>query len=106
MNRIVGSIFDIEWINKLIKKIIMKITKIAALLISGFAAGAVTGLLMAPESGKDTRKKLAKEAKKAKKYAEKKAKEFTDKADHFKEKVSEVKENIESVASDVKKKFS
>lgn len=91
----------------------MKISRIAALLISGFAAGAITGLLIAPESGEDTRKKLAKEGKKARKYAKKKAKEFRDKAEsfkekagEFKEKVSEVKENIEGAASDMKKRFS
>ena len=84
----------------------MKITKIAVLLISGFAAGAITGLLMAPESGKETRKRIAKESKKARKYAEKKAKEFKGKAEDMKEKVMDVKENIEGAASDLKKRFS
>ena len=84
----------------------MKITKIAALLISGFAAGAITGLLMAPESGEKTRKRIAKEGKKARKYAEKKVGEFKEKGEHLKEKVTEVKENIEGAASDLKKRFS
>lgn len=84
----------------------MKISKIALLLITGFAAGAVTGLLVAPESGEKTRKKIAKEGKKARKYAEKKAKEFKNKGEDFKEKVVDVKENIESAAADVKKRFS
>jgi gas vesicle protein len=84
----------------------MKISKIAVLLISGFAAGAITGLLMAPESGENTRKKIAKEGKKARKYAEKKAKEFRGKAEDMKGKVSEVKDNIEGAASDLKKRFS
>lgn len=84
----------------------MKISKIAVLLIAGFAAGAITGLLMAPESGEDTRKRIAKEAKKARKYADKKAKQFRGKAEDLKEKVSGVKENIEGAVSDVKKRFS
>lgn len=84
----------------------MKISKIAALLISGFAAGAIAGLLMASESGEKTRKKIAKEGKKARKYAEKKAKVFKNKGEDFKEKVVDVKENIEAAASDVKKRFS
>ncbi len=84
----------------------MKISKIAILLISGFAAGAITGLLIAPESGEETRKKLAKEAKKAKKYAKKKAKEFSGKAEEMKNKVSEVKTNVEGAASDLKNRFS
>lgn len=77
----------------------MKISKVALVLVSGLAIGAVTGLLLAPQKGKDTRKKLLKKGKKYKK-------EWEEKSEDLKEKASNIKENIVGAAQDVKKRFS
>ncbi|MDQ2721505.1 MAG: YtxH domain-containing protein [Bacteroidota bacterium] len=76
----------------------MKITNSAVLIISGFAIGAITGLLLAPAQGTKTRKKLLKKAKKYKKSLE-------NKVGDYKEKASVWKEDIEGAAHDVKKRF-
>jgi len=77
----------------------MKISNVALLLFTGFTAGAVTGLLMAPDEGSKTRKKWLKKAKKYKKNIEDTASEYKDKATDF-------RENVEGVVHDVKKRFS
>lgn len=77
----------------------MKISKSFILLLTGIAVGAVAGLMMAPDEGAKTRKKLLKKAKKYKKAV-------TEKASEYKEKASDLKENIESAANDLKKRFS
>lgn len=77
----------------------MKISKSIILLLTGIAVGAVAGLMMAPDEGAKTRKKLLKKAKKYKKAV-------TEKASEYKEKASDLKENIESAANDLKKRFS
>ena len=76
----------------------MKITNAALLLISGFAIGAITGLLLAPDEGAETRKKLKK---KAKKYKE----SLKGKVDEYKDRASDFKDNIEGAAHDIKKRF-
>lgn len=77
----------------------MKMSKVALVLVSGLAIGAVTGLLLAPKKGSDTRKKLLKKGKKYKKSVE-------DEAEKLKEKSVRVKQNIEGAAHDVQKRFS
>jgi len=77
----------------------MKISNVALLLLTGFTAGAVTGLLMAPDEGSKTRKKWLKKAKKYKKNIEDTASEYKDKATDF-------RENVEGAVHDVKKRFS
>ncbi len=77
----------------------MKISKSIILLLTGIAVGAVAGLMMAPDEGAKTRKKLLKKAKKYKKAV-------TEKASEYKEKASDLKDNIESAANDLKKRFS
>ena len=42
----------------------MKVSNAALVLFAGFTAGFVTGMLIAPEEGKKTRKKLQRKAKK------------------------------------------
>lgn len=77
----------------------MKISKSIILLFTGVAVGAIAGLMMAPDEGARTRKKLLKKAKKYKKAV-------SDKASEYKEKASDLKDNIESAANDLKKRFS
>lgn len=52
---------------------------LSAVLV-GAAAGLAAGILLAPQSGKKTRKQLAKKGKKAKKQAEKNLIEFSEKS--------------------------
>ena len=77
----------------------MKISNASLLLFTGFTAGFVTGLLIAPDEGSRTRKKLLKKAKKYKKNVE-------DTAAEYKDKVTGLKDNIEGAVHDVKKRFS
>ena len=76
----------------------MKLSNAIMVLVAGFAAGAVTGLLMAPEEGYKTRRKLKKKAKKYKRHIERTASDYKDKA-------SDIRDNIEGVVHDVKKRF-
>lgn len=77
----------------------MKLSKALLILFAGFAAGAVTGILVAPEEGYKSRKKLMKKAKKYKKNIERTATDYKDKA-------TDIRDNIESAVHDVKKRFS
>lgn len=77
----------------------MKLSNAALLLLTGIAAGALAGLLLAPEEGAKTRKKLLKQAKKYKKDLE-------DKASEYKDKASEWKDDIKGAAGDIQKRFS
>jgi gas vesicle protein len=77
----------------------MKVSNVALLFISGFTAGALTGLLLAPDEGARTRKKLMKKAKKYKKDLENTVSEYKSKA-------VDIKDNIGEVVHDVKKRFS
>jgi len=77
----------------------MKLSNAALLLLTGVAIGAITGILIAPDEGEKTRKKLMKQAKKYKKT-------FDDKASEYKEKAFDLKDNIEGAAQDLKKRFS
>jgi len=77
----------------------MKVSNVALLFISGFTAGALTGLLLAPDEGARTRKKLMKKAKKYKKDLENTVSEYKSKA-------VDIKDNIEEVVHNVKKRFS
>ena len=77
----------------------MKLSNSTLLILTGAAFGALAGLLLAPEEGSKTRKKLMKQAKKYKKIVEEKATEYKDKA-------SDMKDNIEGAASDLQKRFS
>jgi gas vesicle protein len=77
----------------------MKVSNAALLLLTGIAAGAIAGLLLAPEEGEKTRKKLWKKSQKFKR-------DFEDKASEYKEKAADIKEKFKNAANDVKKNFS
>lgn len=77
----------------------MKLSNSTLLILTGAALGALAGLLLAPEEGSKTRKKLMKQAKKYKKIVEEKASEYKDKA-------TDLKDNIEGAAGDLQKRFS
>lgn len=77
----------------------MKLSKGAYILLTGIAVGAIAGLLLAPDEGDKTRKKLWKKSKKFKK-------DFEDKASEYKEKATDLKDKIVEAAHDIKKTFS
>lgn len=69
------------------------VSKLGIALLAGIAAGAVAGLLLAPEEGAETRKKLAKKAKKYEEKLKDKAKEFKGKAGEYMSKASDLKDD-------------
>lgn len=75
----------------------MKISSFATLL-TGIAIGTIVGLLIAPDEGARTRKKLIKKGKKYKKEIEAKATKLKDKAAGF-------KDDITGAAHDIQKRF-
>lgn len=64
-------------------------TKVLFAALIGAAAGGVAGIMLAPASGKDTRKKITKQAKKLKK-------KFTRSVDDLQAKGKEVMEKVKS----------
>jgi gas vesicle protein len=77
----------------------MKASNAVLLALTGIAVGAIAGVLLAPEEGSKTSKKLLKKANKYKKILE-------DKVSDYKAKAAGLKDNIEGAANDVKKRFS
>ena len=73
-------------------------SKIGIALLAGIAAGALAGILLAPEEGQETRKKLAKKARKLEEKLKDKANDLKDKAKDFKGKA----EGYMSKANDFK----
>ena len=80
------------------KNINMKLSNAALLILTGIAIGAAAGVLLAPDEGSQTSKKLLKKAKKYKKLLD-------EKVSGYKKKAGEFKDNVEGVAEDVKKRF-
>lgn len=70
----------------------MKLSNAAILILSGIAIGAIAGVLLAPEAGAKTSKKLLKKAKKYKKLLD-------DKVTGYKKKASDIKDNIEGATA-------
>ena len=80
------------------KNINMKLSNAILLILTGIAIGAVAGVILAPEEGSKTSKKLLKKAKKYKKLLE-------EKVTGYKKKANEFKDNVEGAADDMKKRF-
>jgi gas vesicle protein len=71
-------------------------SKSVLFLLSGFAIGAITGLLIVPQRSIKSRKEL----KKSKKYK----KAFKETASKYKQKLAGTKENVQPAADTIKKK--
>jgi gas vesicle protein len=74
----------------------MSTGKVLLGLLAGVAAGALLGVLFAPDKGSSTRKKITK---KGEDYVESLTEKFNDLLDSFSEKVEAVKEDVEKVKS-------
>jgi gas vesicle protein len=83
------------------KNIIMSSGKVLLGLLAGVAAGALLGILFAPEKGSVTRKKMSK---KAKDYGEGLKEKFDEFVDDISEKFEEVKEDVSDFTEQKKTK--
>lgn len=73
-------------------------SKLGLALLAGIAAGAVAGLLLAPEEGTETRKKIGKKAKDLEGKVKDKAKEWKNKAGELIGKASEARDEAVKTA--------
>lgn len=72
--------------------------KILAAMAVGAAVGAIAGILLAPDKGSETRRKMKEQGRKV-------ADNLKEKFNHGKEKVNGMKEEIEQVVKDKVKEF-
>jgi len=75
--------------------------KVLLALLAGVAAGALLGVLFAPDKGSGTRKKFSR---KGEDYAEELTEKFNELITGFKEKFADVKEEVSDIAEKVKTK--
>ena len=80
----------------------MSTSKVLVGIIAGLAAGAVVGLLMAPDSGSNTRKKLSQ---KGQGYVDDLKSKFNDFLDGFMNQVETVKDDASDLADRAKSKI-
>lgn len=79
----------------------MKTGKAILGIVAGVSVGALLGLLLAPEKGKDTRKNIEKTGKK---YAESIRKHFDATLDDITERYNKIKEDVSEFAHHTKAK--
>ena len=84
-----------EWIHHLINNFIMSSGKVLLGVLAGLAAGALLGVLFAPEKGSVTRKKISK---KGEDYADSLKEKFDEFLDNISEKFDDVKEEVTDAA--------
>ena len=72
--------------------------KVVLGLLAGIAAGAVLGILLAPEKGSDTRKKISN---KGKDYSDSLKDKFTEFKDSINKKFDKVKDDVDGFAEQV-----
>lgn len=70
------------------------VSKVLVALVVGAAAGAIAGLLLAPEDGAKTREKLSKKARKMEKKMKEKAKQYKSKAEEYISKATDIKDDF------------
>jgi len=74
-------------------------------LLIGAAAGAVAGILLAPQSGKETRKRLCEEGERLREELEKYSRDFSEKATEIRKdietRLGEIKNKLQGVAEEV-----
>ncbi|MBL0134192.1 MAG: YtxH domain-containing protein [Chitinophagaceae bacterium] len=73
-------------------------SKMLAAMAVGAAVGAIAGIMLAPDKGSETRRKLKEQGKRV-------ADNLKDKFNHGKEKMNGMKEDIEQAVKDKAKEF-
>ncbi|MEO6132302.1 MAG: YtxH domain-containing protein [Saprospiraceae bacterium] len=76
----------------------MSSSKVLLGVVVGMAAGAVVGIMLAPDSGEQTRKKISK---KGEAYADDLKSKFNDFLDGFMSKVESTKDDAKDMANDM-----
>ena len=80
----------------------MKTGKVALGLLAGLAAGAVLGILFAPDKGTNTRKKIMS---KGEEYADDVKEKFNEAVDAITDKYKSIRHGAESIVADGKMKY-
>jgi gas vesicle protein len=75
-------------------------SKVIFALLAGAAAGSIIGLLLAPESGEETRKKLAQSAQKFNEHLKSSINELAEKGQKALHEISETVEDLKKITEE------